>query len=199
MKTALLIIDTQKDFIDGKLSIPYSGSIVKRILNITPEFDFVFSIINHNKIEGKPKTEDIKISDTNSYCIDDEGIKIDEKIGDKFPIFIRSYSDGFSGLLAKKDDKNILTVLKENDITDVFLCGLPGDYPVKYTALDCVKNKFKTHLIIDGIKTIGKMEDLLKNIIQQDINIISSNDIKFFISVKKNPEEFLVSKLKTNN
>jgi nicotinamidase/pyrazinamidase len=186
MKTGLVIIDYQKDLINGKLSIPYSDTILKRIKNMIGDFDLVCSTMNVNKkVEVKEKSK-ITISDTSHYCIEGtDGIKLHEEIDGKYPTFIRSYENSLSAINAKSDDdKSLLEFIKENEITDVFLCGLPVDYSIKFTALDFIKNGVKVYVVLDAVKSLGTISDFLK-IIDKGVNFTTSDDVTFFINAKK--------------
>lgn len=46
-------------------------------------------------------------------------------------------------------------LLSANGATDVFVCGLAGDYCVKCTALDAVDYGYKTWVIRDAVKSAG--------------------------------------------
>jgi nicotinamidase-related amidase len=47
-------------------------------------------------------------------------------------------------------------LLSANGVTDVFMCGLAGDYCVKCTALDAVDYGYKTWIIRDAVKSVSK-------------------------------------------
>jgi nicotinamidase/pyrazinamidase len=44
--------------------------------------------------------------------------------------------------------------LKEQGVTEVFVCGLATDYCVKFTALDAVALGFRTHLVLDACRGV---------------------------------------------
>jgi nicotinamidase/pyrazinamidase len=50
------------------------------------------------------------------------------------------------------DQISLLKLLKENKISSVYLVGLATDYCVKNTAIDSVKNGFKTFVISDACR-----------------------------------------------
>lgn len=45
-------------------------------------------------------------------------------------------------------------LLRENSVTDVFVCGLAHDYCVKYTAIDAAQEGFKTYVVEDATKAV---------------------------------------------
>jgi nicotinamidase-related amidase len=48
----------------------------------------------------------------------------------------------------------ITDVLKGKGVTDVFVVGLAHDYCVKYTAIDAVKEGFRTFMVEDGTRAV---------------------------------------------
>jgi nicotinamidase/pyrazinamidase len=57
--------------------------------------------------------------------------------------------------------------LKEEDVTDVFVCGLATDYCVKFTALDAGQMGFKTHFIEDASRGVNLRPDDVANAIAE--------------------------------
>jgi len=182
MKTALIIVDVQQDYIDGKMTIPYSMNIIKGINKITKEFDNVYITKCINKqINNKPGWE-LKISDVEFYLNDEIGCELLIK---NHPIYERSYSKSFDALCGELNNKTLLEKLKDDGITDVYVCGLPGDYSVKSTLISCKLNGFKSYLILDLVKTIGTLDFLTRKIIENEISIVQSIDISFMLKMKK--------------
>jgi nicotinamidase/pyrazinamidase len=185
MKTALIVVDIQNDYIkeNGKLHIPFSKSIIKKINNIKNNFDLVCYTKNIFPIEKQyNNSNSITISDSGSYCVlGTDGSKIYNDLKINNNIFIRNYDKGYS-VLTSVNNKNITLIdyLKNNDITHVFISGLPGDYSIKYSLLDLNKH-FKTYMIIDLIRTLGQLEKLIKFLLMKKINLISSLDITNFL------------------
>ena len=76
----------------------------------------------------------------------------------------------------------LIEFLKERDITDLYITGLATDYCVKDTALDGVKNGFKTNLVWDA--TRGIADDLgptMLELFDNDVNVI---DYLYFVTEK---------------
>lgn len=182
IKTALIIIDLQNDFINGNLEIPYSNNLINKINKIQNKFDLVCFSKNISVINKKIKKDDIKICDTDQYCIDGtNGADFPDELKINDNIFVRSYDYNFNALKSKKDDKYLFDFLKENEITHLFLCGLQGDYSIKYTSMESIKS-FKSYVIIDLIKNIYNMDHTIKFMLKRKINFLNSNDIDIFIN-----------------
>ena len=178
-KTALIIVDLQNEYVNGKLQIPHIQNIIKKINIITNKFDIVCYTKNVFPNKNKKDRKNIKISDSGYYCVEGTyGSQINKNLKINDNIFIRSYNKGFSAALSKKDEINIKDFLNENNVTDVFICGVPGDYAIKYTSLDLSKN-FKTYIIIDLVKTIGKMNDFVNFLLDHKIQFFATSDLNF--------------------
>jgi len=54
-----------------------------------------------------------------------------------------------------RGETELSKVLREAGATDVYFCGLAGDYCVKYTAKDSVDYGYKTWVIRDAVKSIS--------------------------------------------
>lgn len=57
-----------------------------------------------------------------------------------------------------RGESELPQLLRENQVTDVFIVGLAGDYCVKYTALDSVDFGYTTWVVKDAVRSISKEE-----------------------------------------
>lgn len=198
IKTALIVVDLQNEYIDGALSIPYAENIVKKVNKISDKFDVVCFIKNINNKKKLKELERVTISDTSSYCIDGtRGVEFPPELMTNDNIFERKYDIGFSAVKSKNDKSNLLDFLKENNITHVFICGVPGDYSVKYTAFD-MSSEFNTYVIIDMVKTISSMNNLVRHFIEKRIPVITMKDSTLIIDRITSDKPFYTSKKKNN-
>ncbi|TDZ16479.1 Nicotinamidase [Colletotrichum orbiculare MAFF 240422] len=51
-------------------------------------------------------------------------------------------------------DSGLAAMLRDKGVTDVFVVGLAGDYCVKFTALDAVKEGFRTFIVEEGTRPV---------------------------------------------
>lgn len=69
-----------------------------------------------------------------------------------------AFADAFGNLdpavTAQSVNVDIASVLREKQVTDVFVVGLAGDYCVKCTAIDAVKAGFRSWLVEEGTKCV---------------------------------------------
>jgi len=64
--------------------------------------------------------------------------------------------DGYSAFEGKtKDGKNLADFLEEYKVDEIYIGGLATDYCVKASALDAVKNGFKTKLLLDACRAVN--------------------------------------------
>ena len=92
---------------------------------------------------------------------------------------VDSYSAFFE---ADGKSKTILADwLRDQGITEVFLCGLATDFCVSWSALDAVKEGFKTFIIEDachGINVGGSMEAAKQQWKDKGIETVSSDSLR---------------------
>ncbi|TFK74649.1 Isochorismatase hydrolase [Pluteus cervinus] len=68
-------------------------------------------------------------------------------------------------------------LLKDRGITHVYLVGVAGDYCVKSTAVDAVEFGFKTHVIRDAVRSVGKTGEEWKEMKKKKIQIVTSAQV----------------------
>ena len=71
--------------------------------------------------------------------------------------------------------------LKEQDITEVFVCGLATDFCVSWSALDAVKEGFRTFIVEDacrGIDVCGSMSAAKEQWKLKGIEVVQSTSLR---------------------
>jgi nicotinamidase/pyrazinamidase len=203
MKKALIVVDVQYDFLEGgNLEVKDSNKIIPIINDLTQkgEFDIiiftkdwhpsdhksfasqyenknVFDIVNLNGIQqvlwpdhcvqntrGSDIHDDIIIGMPNSYIFK-KGMNSD----------VDSYSAFFDN--DHKNSTGLSEFLKEKNVTETIICGLAGDFCVKYTAIDSINEGFDTTLVLDATQFIT-------NDIKPHIEEMKINGIRFEYSEK---------------
>lgn len=164
---ALIIVDVQNDFCPGgALAVPGGDEIIPGINAVQGKFDLVvttqdwhppdhgsFSSNHENaqpyelgELGGKPQVL------WPDHCVrDTPGARLHEDLlpGDaNFHKGTDSGVDSYSGFYDNDGRSTGLTqFLKENEVDEVYICGLATDYCVKFTVLDALKDGFKTFII----------------------------------------------------
>jgi len=157
MKKLLLVIDVQKDFIND-ITIEYTDKI-EELINSNEYDDVAFTKFMNNK-DSKWYRE-LKYNG----CLDEVGqeIVIDAK---KYKIFEKTIYSSVS--------EEFEEYLKENDITQIYLCGFDTDACVQKTALDLFEKDYDVYVLKDycmsnaGIELHNVIIDNLKRLIGKD-------------------------------
>jgi len=192
MKTCLLVVDCQNDFMPGgSLAVAEGDQIVPVINKIQSKFDEViwtedWHPINHSSfkenggiwpthcVEG---TIGAKIhDDLISYHNGKHGVPVILKGTD---IAIDSYSAFWDN--RKKKSTGLTKMLRDMNVNRVYISGLATDYCIKFTAIDSVNEGFKTFVIIDACKGVNiKLNDSINAIVEminKNIQIVTSSMI----------------------
>jgi nicotinamidase/pyrazinamidase len=154
---ALIVVDLQRDFIDGALAVPNAANIIPAVADL----------IRHAEEEG-----DLVIATADwhpsSHCsfLDNggtwprhceaatHGAELDPVLCDHLGALIlkgtypnlEAYS-GFSRTILEE-------TLRENGVTEVTICGLATDYCVRETALDAVRLGFRTEVVLEACRGV---------------------------------------------
>jgi len=207
MKNALIIVDVQNDFCEGgSLAVPKGNEVIPVINDLLQRVKFHTVILtqdfhpdNHtsfaiNHKDAKEFTE-IKLEDGSNqmmwpaHCVQgSKGAEFHSELEVKPEYIIvqkgkNHLVDSYSGFWdnEKKAKTELETKLKENGITNVFVCGLALDYCVGYTALDAVTCGFDTKLIIDAARGIEdkSITKMCKKLDEAGVKIVQSKDISY--------------------
>ncbi|WP_308514119.1 bifunctional nicotinamidase/pyrazinamidase [uncultured Turicimonas sp.] len=201
---ALIVVDVQNDFLEtGSLPVPEGSKVIPVINKVMPLFQTVVLTQDWHPAEHKSfasNHEDKKPYDVTTmpygqqvlwpvHCVQNsKGAELAETLAVKGTEFnvrkgtnpeVDSYSAFFE---ADGKSKTILADwLKEQGITEVFLCGLATDFCVSWSALDAVKEGFKTFIIEDacrGINVGGSMEAAKHQWKDKGIETVSSDSLR---------------------
>ncbi len=172
MKT-LIVVDAQRDFIDGSLACENSENAIENIVNKINEEDFdavVYSMDAHS-----PENKSFKVNGGiwPIHCVDGEegselSLKFNEIENPKFrPDSSNVYKKGkddeveeYSAYYAKNDAGESISDLESDEFV---VCGLASEYCVRETILELKNNDKKAKMFLDGVGYVDK-EDHLKNI-----------------------------------
>jgi nicotinamidase/pyrazinamidase len=208
MKSALVIVDMQKDFMPGgALSVPHGDEIIPVINKLMTMFPLVVA------------TKDFHPKRHVSFASSHPGRKIGDKVvvmgkeqelwpdhcvqgssGVEYDVRIdRSYIDHFVEKGTNKDIDSYSTFfdnahnlstglgefLKKEGVTRVFLCGVATEYCVLYSSLDALKLRFEVFVILDACKGIdvssGDVDKAVLKMKDAGVNLVSVSDVSSFI------------------
>lgn len=178
---ALLIIDIQNDFLPGgALAVPEGDLIIPLVNELIPGYDLVVAtqdwhpedhgsfVENHS---GAQLFEQIDLNGLPqtlwpTHCVNGtHGAKFAEtlhvdKIDKVFPKGTDPEIDSYSGFYDNGHRKatGLADYLRKEGVKEVHLVGLATDYCVKFTALDALKEGFKTVIIKDACRGVNLQE-----------------------------------------
>ena len=192
---ALIIVDVQKDFCKGgSLEVPDADSIVSLINNRIKDFDVIvvaqdFHPQDHGSFaSNNPGTEVFAMGELSGnpqimwpdHCVQNtRGAEFHEDLNCDFAKVIQkgvdktidSYSAFYDN--NKKNKTGLTEFLKEMEVDEVSVAGLATEYCVKFTALDAVKEGFKTTVLANLSRGINQkdVDNAYDELLQADISI----------------------------
>ena len=180
MKKALLIVDVQNDFCPGgALAVNDGDKIVPIINQIQDKFDFVISSQDWHPANT------VHFEKWPPHCIagtfgaDFHPNLITDKIDLKLLKGTGNKDDGYSAFEAT--NVSLIDYLHENQITDLYVCGLATDYCVKATVLDALENGFHTYVLTDAVAAVnmekGDDTKALNEMYRKGCTLIESDEI----------------------
>jgi nicotinamidase/pyrazinamidase len=184
MKTALIVVDVQNDFCKGGALEVKNGNEIIPVINElvkSAKFNFVIATQDWHPKEHKSfasnhsnkKVYDvIKLNGIvqvlwPDHCIQRrKGAKFhkDLNLGKDFKVFKKGTNpeiDSYSGFYDNdhKSSTGLSSYLKKKNIDEVFVLGLAADFCVKFTAIDSLREGFKTYVIKDATRGVNINKD----------------------------------------
>jgi nicotinamidase/pyrazinamidase len=201
---ALVLVDIQNDFIPGgALAVDNGDAVVPLVNKLQGKFDFIVATqdwhpANHASFaenhKGKSIGDVIELGGLKqvlwpAHCVQKtEGAKFHAdldctKIKKIFPKGTDPQIDSYSGFYDNGHRKStgLAEFLKNNIISQVFICGLATDYCVKFTALDSISEGFETFVVEDACRGVGlkpgDVDNALKELQEKGCTLINSQTI----------------------
>ena len=201
---ALILVDIQNDFLPGgALAVPDGDAVISIANHVQAVFPLVVATqdwhpANHGSFAashpGKKVFEQVDLNGLPQtlwpvHCVQNTpgaALAASLKQGRIAKIFQKGTDpgiDSYSGLFDNGHRKStgLGEWLKEEGVTEVFVCGLATDYCVKFTALDAVQFGFKMYLIEDASRGVNLGPEDVKNAIAEmkkaGVAVLQSADI----------------------
>ncbi len=201
---ALIVVDVQNDFLEtGSLPVPEGSAVIPVINRLMPQFRTVVLTQDWHPAEHKSfaanhvgkKPYDMMTMPYGEqvlwpvHCVQNsKGAELAAALdlnGTEFNILkgVNPEVDSYSAFYeADGKSKTILADwLKEQDITEVFVCGLATDFCVSWSALDAVKEGFRTFIVEDacrGIDVCGSMSAAKEQWKLKGIEVVQSTSLR---------------------
>ncbi|MFQ6613303.1 MAG: bifunctional nicotinamidase/pyrazinamidase [Fidelibacterota bacterium] len=204
MKSALILIDVQNDFLPGgALAVPGGDQIVPVIRKLTVHYETIIATqdwhpAGHGSFAtqhpGRKPGEVIDLHGVNQvlwpeHCVQhtrgaelapglDTSV-IEHIVRKGTDPAVDSYSAFFDN--ARRHVTGLEGYLRTNDIASVYLAGLATDYCVKYSALDACDLDFDTWIITDACRGIdlrpGDIDRAYEEMKSAGAHLITASDL----------------------
>jgi nicotinamidase/pyrazinamidase len=199
-KSALVIVDVQRDFCrGGSLAVPDGDSIVPVVneLMFYPFFDFVVRTKDWHTPDHSSFTDNggqwpvhcVRGTDGAKFHIDLKEPEFRKQIN----IFkgtlkeVDSYSAFFDNNRENKTELH--TILSSENVKTLFVTGLATDYCVKFTVLDALSLGYEVYVIEDAVKGVNindnDVVEALEQMAVEGAKIIKSEDVLPLFSEKR--------------
>jgi len=206
---ALILVDLQNDFMPGGALAVEEGNEVVAIANyLAPRFDLVVATqdwhpANHASFasthQGRKPGDQVELNGVTQtlwpdHCVQgtpgaDFHANLHRNSIDR--IFHKGTNpeiDSYSGFYDnnRQFSTGMTDWLRKQGVEQVYIMGLATDYCVKFTALDAIKEGFRTFLITDGCRGVnlnsGDVALALSQMSETGVNLISSREIEIAAS-----------------
>ena len=164
MKTALIIVDMQNDFVEGgalavtggRALVPVTNRIVRElgqtVLAVTSQDWHPLEAMHFRKwpvhcvanTKGAELVEGLKLPDNTIHVV-----KGTSGLDDGY--------SAFEGVEQREGGETLERIVREHEIQAVLICGIATDYCVKATALDAVKLKYHTSIITNACAGVSHL------------------------------------------
>lgn len=181
MSRALIVVDVQKDFIEGgSLAVPGGTIAAVTIANFLRVFGSMYDTVVFTKDWHKPlpDTNGGHFSETPDYrdswpvhCVaDTEGAELHDVLKPweaNIPVFKKGHGQpdysGFNGVYEENGVEVTLDeYLKMHNVEVVTVVGIAGDFCVRQTALDAIDRGYTTIVQPYGCASVGGPEESFK-------------------------------------
>ena len=179
MKSALLVIDVQNDFLPGgALAVPEGDLVIPVINQMADRFDLKVATqdwhpVGHSSFETLWPEHCVQGS-AGAQFASALNVKFDRVIQKGIDPLIDSYSGFFDN--EKKQKTELDTYLKNEGVEKLVIAGLATDYCVLFTVLDGLELGYQIDVIGDGVRGVniepGNSEKALKRMEQMGARII---------------------------
>jgi nicotinamidase/pyrazinamidase len=200
----LILVDLQNDFLaGGALAVPDGNAVIPVVNKLLSKFPLVVATqdwhpANHGSFAvnhpGHSVFEQVELNGLPqtlwpAHCVQgSSGAELAPTLNRNgitrvFPKGTEPGIDSYSGFFdnGHRRSTGLGESLKQQGVTEVYVCGLATDYCVKFTALDAVALGFKTHFIEDASRGVNIRPDDVNNAIAgmsaKGVHVVKSSDL----------------------
>lgn len=183
MTKALIVVDIQNDFCEGgALAVEGGNKVAQDVAHYIRKSggdynEIVFTADRHYAPPSDngghfalPPAEPDFVDTWPVHCVQGtSGTEIHAALADmaaKYPLFEKGQGrpdySGFQGF--NENDEELSMFLKARGVDEVDVVGIAGDYCVRHTALDALKNNFKVNVLADMVASVRGHEATLATV-----------------------------------
>lgn len=203
-KSALVMVDVQKDFCEGgSLAVPDADRIVPLVNDLQACFEVVIATKDwHPKdhmsfaslYPGRNVGDVVEMNQLQQvlwpdHCVQDSaGAEFHpdlhtDKIQKCFYKGIDKTIDSYSAFFdnAHQRSTGLADYLLAQHVSDVYILGLATDYCVKFSCIDAVRSGFKTYMIEDACRGVNlnptDTRDAIQTLQEMGVIVVQAKDI----------------------
>lgn len=192
-RKALLIVDVQHDFCPGGALPAQEGDQVVPVLN---DYARMFADAGHPVYASRdwhPENSahfEERGGPWPPHCIQGtEGAEFhrDLELPESTEVLTKGddpeEDEGYSAFEGKTDDGKLLAdELHRQGVDELYIGGLATDYCVRASAIDAVKNGFRTHLLLDAVRGVdvnpGDSERAIEELKRDGVHVARMQNVK---------------------
>lgn len=167
---ALIIVDLQRDFIDGSLAVPGAETVAENVAKYLE--DISYRPTNVNQVSDDTYSDVVASMDAHvkpgahfvdwpKHCVfGTDGFELDRALqfcGVDLHLFFKGANEAAYSAFEGRDvfGASLESHLRQLFVRSVDICGLATDYCVEATALDAVRLGFATTVLTDMVAAVA--------------------------------------------
>ena len=160
MSKALIVVDVQRDFVDGTLAVPDAEAVIPVVERLADQAEILIATrdwhpAGHCSFADPPEFRDgswpvhcVEFTPGAAFAWEIINGRTPEAVISKGDRLDREAYSGFDGT-------PLADILRKRDVTEVEVVGLALDYCVKATALDAAREGFDTTVLLEGTRAVA--------------------------------------------
>lgn len=211
MISALILVDIQNDFLPGgPLAVPEGDQVIAVANRVQPYFEMIVATQDWHPADhgsfaanhpGKNPGEIVELDEIQQilwpvhavqktkgaeFAGDLETSRWSAVIQKGMDPLVDSYSAFFDN--GYRQATGMTALLREREVTDLYVMGLATDYCVKFSVLDGISQEFRVNVIVDGCRGVdvheGDSREALLDMEDAGAKLICSSDVPALLAAK---------------
>ena len=182
MAKALLIIDFQNDFTaGGALAVPQGDEIADPVKRLAEHFQFIAATRDwhppdHASFETQGGPWPVHCVQ-GTHGADFHPAMKDVAVDAVVDVGQGREDEGYSGF----ENSDLARILRENDVDEVYVCGLATDYCVRASTIDACREGFDVTVVEDAVRGVevnpGDSEQAFRDMRDAGAKVATSDEV----------------------